>query len=164
MLGRRCLITGGTGSLGKAILDQAKQENWNTRFTVLSRDENKQSALKTKYADVHFVLGDIRDEEWLRIVMRNHDTVVHCAAYKQVPSAQNNVGETIKSNVIGSLNVARAAVESGVKTVVGISTDKAAMPVQAYGSSKNMMEHAFVNANAWGGYKIYTDKIWERFG
>lgn len=144
------LITGGTGSLGQAIIARAHKENWNTTFVVYSRDESKQAHLTARFPNVRCVLGDIRDEPWLRTNLRGVDIVIHAGAYKRVPSAQNNATETVKTNVIGSLNVAQAAVEAGVRRVIGISTDKAAQPVNAYGASKFLMESLFQNACTWG--------------
>ena len=144
------LITGGTGSLGHAIMRRANEENWDTDFIVYSRDESKQARLRSVFPDIRCVLGDVRDEDWLRLNMRGVDTVIHAGAYKRVPSAQNNATETVKTNIIGSLNVARAAVEAGVRRVVGISTDKAAQPVNVYGASKFVMESLFQNADRWG--------------
>lgn len=145
---RKILITGGTGSLGLALLKRftARQH----RCTVLSRDEVKQGEARSKFPDVKFALGDVRDYEWLQMVMRGHDTVIHAAAYKQVPAAEVNAGEAIETNVIGSRNVARAAVSVGVKRVVGISTDKACAPINCYGQTKALMEKLFQEACLWG--------------
>jgi UDP-N-acetylglucosamine 4,6-dehydratase len=91
----------------------------------------------------------VRDYDRLLLAMRGHDIVVHAAAYKQVPSAEANVDEAIATNVLGSLNVARAAVHNNVEHVVGVSTDKACMPVNAYGETKALMEKLFQQADAW---------------
>jgi len=96
------------------------------------------------------VLGDVRDYERLRLMMRGHEIVVHAGAYKQVPSAEAHVDEAIATNVLGSLNVARAAVMSQVEVVVGVSTDKACQPVNAYGETKALMEKLFQQADRWG--------------
>lgn len=145
---RKILITGGTGSLGLALLSRFMRDGH--RCTVLSRDEVKQGEARSKFPDVKFALGDVRDYEWLQMVMRGHDTVVHCAAYKQVPAAEVNAGEAIETNVVGSRNVARAAVSVGVKRVVGISTDKACAPINCYGQTKALMEKLFQEACLWG--------------
>ncbi len=145
------LITGGTGSLGKAVLRRAHEENWDAQFTVVSRDEGKQSILRAQYPDVHFFLGDVRDLDRLRLLFREQRIVIHAAAYKQVPSSQVNVSQTMEVNVRGSYNVIQAALENRVKTVIGISTDKAAEPVNAYGKSKALMEDLFQEANSLAG-------------
>lgn len=135
------LITGGTGSLGKALLKRLVSED--VRITVLSRDETKQSVLKSRFPDVRFVLCDVRDVDKLNLTFRGQDIIIHAAAYKQIPSSQVNCDEAIQTNVIGSRNVARAAVLNHVKRVVGISTDKACMPVNLYGTTKAAMEALF---------------------
>lgn len=147
MLSGNIFLTGGTGSLGKAILERASMEKWPAKFTVFSRDEVKQSELRSKYPKVKFILGDIRDYEWLSIALRGHDTIIHAAAYKQVPAAEVNAGEAIETNVIGSRNIARAAINCGVGYVLGISTDKACAPINCYGETKALMEKLFQQAN-----------------
>ena len=147
MLSGNIFLTGGTGSLGKAILARASMEKWPAKFTVFSRDEVKQSELRAIYPRVKFLLGDIRDYEWLSIALRGHDTIIHAAAYKQVPAAEVNAGEAIETNVIGSRNVVRAAITCGVDYVLGISTDKACAPINCYGETKALMEKLFQQAN-----------------
>jgi UDP-N-acetylglucosamine 4,6-dehydratase len=150
MLKGRVFLTGGTGSLGTALMTLAKSRNWPCEFTVYSRDEVKQSQLKNKYPRTNFILGDVRDYEWLQIVMRGHDLVIHAAAYKQVPTAEVNAGEAIEVNVLGSRNIARAAVFNNIENVIGISTDKACAPVNCYGETKALMERIFQQACLWG--------------
>lgn len=147
MLSGNIFLTGGTGSLGKAILARAVAEKWPAKFTVFSRDEVKQSELRSIYPKVKFILGDVRDYEWLSIVLRGHHTVIHAAAYKQVPAAEVNAGEAIETNVIGSRNIVRAAISCGVGQVLGISTDKACAPINCYGETKALMEKLFQQAN-----------------
>jgi UDP-N-acetylglucosamine 4,6-dehydratase len=144
------LITGGTGSLGHAIVSRAELEGWNCQFTIFSRDEVKQSEMKRQYPSCKYILGDIRDLDWLKVSMRKVDTVIHTAAYKQVPSSEVNAGEAVKTNVVGSLNVAMAAVAADVGRVVGISTDKACAPINLYGCTKAAMEKLFQQACDWG--------------
>lgn len=146
----RIFLTGGTGSLGQALLATAKRENWDAEITVFSRDEFKQSELRPKYPEYSFILGDIRNEDWLRVVMAHHDTVIHTAAYKHVPQSESNVAEAVDVNVIGSRNIARVAVELGVKRVLAISTDKACAPINTYGMTKALMEKLFAHATLWG--------------
>lgn len=151
----RIFITGGSGSLGMALLSRFEKRGHTC--TIYSRDEVKQGEARAKHAEAghRFILGDVRDAEWLQICMRNHEVVIHAAAYKQIPSSEANVGEAVETNVIGSRNVARAALLAGVQRVVGISTDKACEPVNAYGATKALMEKLFQQSNDWGG-PVYT--------
>lgn len=150
MLRGRVFLTGGTGSLGTALLATAADEHWDCEFTVYSRDELKQSELRIKHPRHRFVLGDVRDYNWLAIAMAGHDVVVHAAANKQVPTAEVNAGEAIETNVFGSRNVARAAVANRIERVVGISSDKACAPVNCYGETKALLERLFQQASQWG--------------
>lgn len=142
----RIFLTGGTGSLGKAILKRAEADQWDAIFTVYSRDEVKQGQVKARFPRHNYVLGNITDYDDLEDAMAGHDLVIHTAAYKQVPAAEVNTWEAIASNVIGSCNVARAAIRTGVKRVVGISTDKACAPINTYGQTKALMEKRFADA------------------
>lgn len=144
----KILITGGTGSLGVALLEHF--DACGDEVTIFSRDEVKQGDLRRRFPGHRYVLGDVRDESWLEICMRGQQVVIHAAAYKQVPAAEVNSGEAIETNVIGSRNVARAAVRAGVGRVVGISTDKACAPINCYGETKALMEKLFQQANMWG--------------
>ena len=150
-LSGKILLTGGTGSLGKAVLARSKREKWNAEFTIFSRDETKQSQLKNLYPEHRYILGDISRYQDLKRAMRGIDTVCHFAAYKQVPSAQNNVSATIQTNIIGSQNVVDAAIDTYVGRVVASSTDKSMQPVNMYGTSKLAMEYIFQDANKYGG-------------
>lgn len=145
----KVFLTGGTGSLGKALLSHFDQEG-EADVTVYSRDEVKQGELRGLFPDVRFMLGDVRDYDRLLMAMRGHTHVIHAGAYKQVPSAEANVDEAIATNVMGSLNVARAAVHNDVGYVVGVSTDKACQPINAYGETKALMEKLFQQADEWG--------------
>lgn len=137
------LITGGAGSLGTAVIERAHRERWDSRLTVYSRDEVKQSALRERFPMVDFRLGDIRDTATLARAMRGVDVVVHAAAYKRVPEAERESIPCAQANVDGSIAVIDAAVMAGVRQVVGISTDKACHPINAYGQSKALMERLF---------------------
>ncbi len=148
------LITGGTGSIGQAIVRRAERDGWDCTLTVLSRDEVKQGEMRARYPQCRYVLGDVRDQDALEVACRGQDIVVHAAAFKVVPSAETNAHETVKTNVCGSCNVAMAAVRTGVKIVIGISTDKAAKPINAYGKSKALMEAVFQQANTWGATRF----------
>ncbi len=147
MLEGKVLITGGTGSLGKAILARAERESWPAEFTIFSRDETKQNILKQKYPQHRFVLGDICRYNDLKRAMRGIDIVLHLAAYKQIPMAQNNIGATVQVNVIGSQNVVDASIDNNVYKVVTTSTDKAMSPENAYGCVKKITECIFQDAN-----------------
>lgn len=148
----KILITGGTGSLGKATLLLAEQEEWNAEFVIFSRDETKQGKLRRRFPQHTYLLGDVAKYPDIASAVRGTkpDIILHYAAYKQVPAAQNNVHATVETNVLGSQNVVNAALEYGVKQVVASSTDKAAESVNAYGSSKHLMECLFQNGNKWG--------------
>lgn len=137
------LVTGGSGSLGQAILARATAERWDASFTVYSRDEVKQAALRERYPDVRFLLGDVRDPEPLEAAMRGVDVVIHAAAYKRVPEAERETMACVGANVVGSMNVVREALRAGVPRTIGISTDKACAPINAYGQSKALMERLF---------------------
>lgn len=144
MLTGNVLITGGSGFLGRGIIRRAKAEGWPARFTVYSRDETKQWELQHRWPDVRCVLGDVaRDLDRLIGVMNGHDTVLHAGAIKYIPEAEKNVAETIEVNVVGSHNVAVAALAAGIETVIGISTDKASAPLNTYGMTKALMERLF---------------------
>ena len=143
------LITGGTGSLGQAIVARAERENWPAIFTIVSRDEVKQGEMRRRYPDHNYILGNVTDLDWMRARLRGIDLLIHAAAYKQVPAAEANSREAVHANVIGSCNIAEAAVAAGVPRVVGISTDKACAPVNAYGASKMLMEKVFQEADGW---------------
>lgn len=126
------------------MLRRAKRENWPTKFIVYSRDETKQWELKHRYPEVTCILGDVaRDIDRLMAVMATVDTVIHMGAIKYIPEAEWNVLETVDVNITGSRNVAVAARSVGVKTVVGISTDKASAPLNLYGMTKGVMERMF---------------------
>lgn len=150
MLTGRVFLTGGTGTLGAALLDRAEREGWDCAFTVYSRDEVKQARLREKHPRQRFVLGDVRDAGWLASQMRGHDTVIHAAACKRVPSIERNTADAVKTNVLGSLNVAQAAATVGVRHAVCVSTDKACLPVNLYGATKMVMERIWQEANGWG--------------
>ena len=141
------LITGGAGFLGRSILRRIEREGWPARVTIYSRDETKQDLVRRRWPDVRCVLGDVRDRERLAAAMVGHDTVIHAAAMKYIPEAEHNVLECVAVNVEGSRNVAMAAIQAGVRTVVGLSTDKAAAPLNTYGMTKAIMERVFGEAD-----------------
>lgn len=148
------LITGGSGTLGHAIARTARQEGWDCRITIYSRSELRQAHMRQRFADLRYVLGDVRDAERLAAAMAGHDLVIHAAAVKRIPEAEQQPVNCYETNITGALNVARAAVLAGVRRVVGISTDKACQAITAYGASKLAMEKLF-QAQADGG-PIFT--------
>ncbi len=141
MAARKVLITGGTGSFGRTMV-QDLLEKQAGEVRILSRDEEKQDALRNELGDarVRFYLGDIRDRESVDRAMKGVDSVFHAAALKQVPSCEFFPVEAVRTNILGSENVVRSAVDAGVRSVVCLSTDKAVAPVNAMGMSKAMME------------------------
>jgi UDP-N-acetylglucosamine 4,6-dehydratase/5-epimerase len=143
------LITGGTGSFGKkcaAILTQFYRPR---RVIIYSRDEFKQFELSQKmtHPAMRFFLGDVRDLPRLNTAFRGVDYVIHAAALKQVPAAEYNPMECIKTNVLGAENVISAAYQNGVKKVIALSTDKAACPINLYGATKLVSDKLFVSSN-----------------
>jgi UDP-N-acetylglucosamine 4,6-dehydratase (inverting) len=147
------LITGGTGSLGKALTKRIYEQYPNVkRLVIFSRDEQKQFQMAQEYpADqfksIRFFIGDVRDKERLLRAMNGIDYVIHAAAMKHVHLAEYNPSECIKTNVNGAENVIYACLESGVKNVVALSTDKACAPINLYGATKLTSDKLFVAAN-----------------
>ena len=139
------LITGGTGSFGNAVLDRFLNTDVG-EIRVFSRDEKKQDDMRKAYNNhkIKFYIGDVRDIQSVRNAMHGVDYIFHAAALKQVPSCEFFPMEAVKTNVIGTDNVLTAAIDEGVKKVICLSTDKAAYPVNAMGTSKAMMEKVFV--------------------
>lgn len=135
------LITGGAGTLGQAIM---KYGEGHANFTVYSRDPMKHNKLRKQFPATRFVVGDINDPLSLHKAMVGHDIVIHAAANKHIPECEHFPQNAYDVNVNGSLAVLQAAVEADVERVVGISTDKVCYPVNAYGCTKKMMEHAFM--------------------
>ena len=144
------LITGGTGSLGKSLIEYLLNETKVRRIAVFSRDELKQHQLRHHFQDnprLRWFLGDVRDLERLKRALHKVDYVIHTAALKQVDTGEYNPMEFIKTNVLGSQNVIEAAIETGVKKVVALSTDKASSPINLYGATKLTADKLFVAAN-----------------
>ncbi len=149
----RILITGGTGSFGKAFIAETLHRYPDlSRLVVYSRDELKQWELQQlfpadRYPQLRFFLGDVRDQDRLRRALERVDTVVHAAALKQVPAAEYNPMEFVKTNILGAENVIQACLDVNVKRVVALSTDKAAAPINLYGATKLCSDKLFVAAN-----------------
>ena len=144
------LITGGTGSLGKSLVEYFLNETKVRRIAVFSRDELKQHNMRQHFQDdprLRWFLGDVRDIQRLKRALHKVDYVIHAAALKQVDTGEYNPMEFIKTNVLGSQNVIDAAIETGVKRVVALSTDKASSPINLYGATKLTADKLFVAAN-----------------
>lgn len=147
--GKTILITGGTGSFGKKFIEHVLAEYEPKKLIVYSRDELKQFEMSQRFNDrcMRYFIGDVRDGERLVQAMEDVDFVVHAAALKQVPAAEYNPFEAIKTNIHGAQNVIQAALSAGVQKVVALSTDKAANPVNLYGATKLASDKLFVAAN-----------------
>jgi len=143
------LITGGTGSFGQKFVKALLANERPARVVVFSRDELKQFEMQQTFSApcMRYFIGDVRDAERMRQAMRGIDYVVHAAALKQVPAAEYNPTECIRTNVNGAENVINAAIENGVEKVVALSTDKAASPINLYGATKLLSDKLFVAAN-----------------
>lgn len=150
------LITGGTGSFGRKFIRTVLLHYKPRRLVVFSRDELKQYEMQQEFNQpcMRYFLGDVRDAERLKQAMRGIDYVVHAAALKQVPAAEYNPTECIRTNVNGAENVINAAIENGVEKVIALSTDKAASPANLYGATKLLSDKLFIAANnIVGGHK-----------
>jgi UDP-N-acetylglucosamine 4,6-dehydratase len=148
--GKSILVTGGTGSFGKAFIRRVLAVDNPRRMIVYSRDELKQSEMMPEFDGddrMRFFLGDVRDADRLKMAFRGVDFVVHAAALKQVPAAEYNPMECIKTNIHGAENVINAAIATGVEKVVALSTDKAANPINLYGATKLASDKLFIAAN-----------------
>ena len=133
------LITGGTGSFGQSIVKKLLQKSTTKKIVVFSRDEAKQFDMKNSFKEnnkLRFFIGDVRDLRRCKIAFNSIDIVIHAAALKQVPAAEYNPTEVIKTNIIGAENVIDAAMSCNVKKVIALSTDKASSPVNLYGATK----------------------------
>ncbi len=154
---KKILITGGTGSFGKEFVKAIfKKYPKVKKVVIFSRDELKQSEMSQiykgkKFENIRFFLGDVRDKERLIRASRDMDIIVHAAALKQVPVAEYNPMEFIKTNIIGASNIIEAAITCNVKKVIALSTDKAASPINLYGATKLCSDKLFIAANNYAG-------------
>lgn len=153
LAGKSVLITGGTGSFGRTLLRRLLSHHNPRRVILFARSEFSHFQLQHSLSvedqkKVRFFIGDVRDRERLIMAMRDVDVVIHAAAQKQVPLAEYNPFECIKTNVIGAENVVQASIRAGVKQVIALSTDKAVNPINLYGASKLASDKIFVAANS----------------
>ncbi len=149
------LITGGTGSFGHHFVEYVLKHYEPKKLIIYSRDEYKQFVMSNQYKEredvLRFFIGDVRDEDRLCMAMKGCDYVIHAAALKQVPACEYNPNEAIKTNINGAMNVINASLDSGVKKVVALSTDKAVNPINLYGGTKLVSDKLFCAANAYSG-------------
>ena len=148
--GSSILVTGGTGSFGKELINHLLLKSKASRIVVFSRDELKQHEMRQKFSNdfrLRFFIGDVRDLDRLKRAFYGIDYVVHAAALKQVDTGEYNPLEFVKTNVYGSQNVIEASIDAGVKKVVALSTDKASSPINLYGATKLTADKLFVAAN-----------------
>jgi UDP-N-acetylglucosamine 4,6-dehydratase/5-epimerase len=156
---RSFLVTGGTGSFGKRFVELLFEKYPDIpRVVIYSRDELKQFEMaqqfpREKYPSIRFFIGDVRDKDRLKRAMEGVDTVIHAAALKQVPAAEYNPFEAVRTNVIGAQNVIEAALDSKITRVVALSTDKAAAPINLYGATKLCSDKLFIAANNLKGHR-----------
>ena len=147
------LITGGTGSLGQALVKKILEQFPKVkRLVIFSRDEQKQFQMRQKfpeeeYPSIRFFIGDVRDYARTKRALRDIDFVIHTAAMKHVPIAEYNPMECVKTNIMGAENIINASIETGVQSVVALSTDKAAAPINLYGATKLTSDKLFIAAN-----------------
>lgn len=159
------LITGGTGSLGKALTTHILKQHPDVgRLVIFSRDEQKQFQMaqdfpESKYPQLRFFIGDVRDYERVKRALKGIDYVIHAAAMKHVPIAEYNPMECVKTNIMGAENIINACLETEVKRVVALSTDKAAAPVNLYGATKLASDKLFVAANNIRGWNAITFSV-----
>jgi len=155
--GKVVLITGGTGSFGKKFTDMVLSHYKPRKLIIFSRDELKQFEMcqqfsEERYECIRYFIGDVRDRERLYRALDGVDILVHAAALKQVPAAEYNPSEAVKTNVLGAMNVIDAAIDCNVKQVIALSTDKAANPINLYGATKLCSDKLFVAANSYSGH------------
>ncbi len=149
--GKNVLVTGGTGSFGKAFIKYIIEKDCPKKIIIFSRDEMKQFLMNEEYKNnplLKFVIGDVRDKESIDRVCKDVDYIIHTAAMKIVPSAEENPREVIKTNVLGAMNIIDIAIKNKVKKVIALSTDKACNPINLYGATKLCSDKLFISANS----------------
>ncbi|PJD98296.1 MAG: UDP-N-acetylglucosamine 4,6-dehydratase (inverting) [Parachlamydia sp.] len=166
---KNVLITGGTGSFGRAFAKNLLQEDVCNKVIIFSRDEWKQWEMRESepiysHPKIRFFLGDVRDKPRLERAFNEVHYVVHAAALKQVPAAEYNPSEFVKTNVIGGMNVIDAAIECGVERVIALSTDKAVNPINLYGATKLCSDKLFVAGNSYVGARGFPMFSVVRYG
>ncbi len=151
------LITGGTGSFGRKCVEVILKRYQPKRLIIFSRDEHKQFEMAqvfppSRFDCLRYFIGDVRDKERLHRALHGVDYVIHAAALKQVPAAEYNPFEAVKTNILGAQNVMNVAIDQGVKRVIALSTDKAANPINLYGATKLCADKLFIAGNAYVGH------------
>lgn len=152
--GKAVLITGGTGSFGRAFVKTMLEQTRAARIVIFSRDELKQWEMQQQFNDdnrLRLFLGDVRDVQRLQRAMDGVEYVVHAAALKQVPAAEYNPFEAVQTNILGARNVIDAAIDRSVRRIIALSTDKACTPINLYGATKLVSEKLFIDGNAYAG-------------
>ena len=154
--GKNILITGGTGSFGKKCTEIILKRYKPNRLIIFSRDELKQFEMEQVFSDreypcMRYFIGDVRDKERLHRAFNNVDYVIHAAALKQVPAAEYNPFEAVKTNILGAQNVINVAIDQKVKKIIALSTDKAANPINLYGATKLCSDKLFIAGNTYVG-------------
>ncbi len=164
--GKSILVTGGTGSFGKAFVRRLLDQHTPRRVIVFSRDELKQFEMQSdpRFSEedrqrLRFFIGDVRDKDRLRQAFDGVDIVVHAAALKQVPACEYNPFEAVKTNVLGAQNIIDVAIDRGIERVVALSTDKACNPVNLYGATKLCSDKLFVAGNSYAGGRATTFSV-----
>jgi len=163
------LITGGTGSFGQALARRLLEEDECSKVIIFSRDEWKQESMRQSepifnHHKIRYFLGDVRDASRLKRAFNEVQIVVHAAALKQVPAAEYNPTEFIKTNIIGAMNVIDAAIDNGVEKVIALSTDKSVNPVNLYGATKLCSDKLFIAGNSYVGARGYPTLSVVRYG
>ena len=154
--GSSILVTGGTGSFGQRLVHTVLNTSDARKVVIYSRDELKQYEMRETFGGdgrLRFFLGDVRDEQRLHRAFDGVDIIIHAAALKQVPAAEYNPFEAVKTNIHGAQNVIDAAIDRGVKRVVALSTDKASSPINLYGATKLVSDKLFIQGNSYAGGK-----------
>lgn len=153
--GKTVLVTGGTGSFGQKFTEILLKKHNPANIRVYSRGELRQVEMERKVNNgkVRFFVGDVRDDKRLSRAMNGVDIIIHAAALKHVPVCEYNPREAVYTNILGAVNLVDAAIDNGVEKVIALSTDKAAQPVNLYGSTKAVAEKIFIQGNVYSGYR-----------